>query len=248
VLDVNPENAAKAGIISEDQTGDCVDKIRFNFRKGGIFRSDVNGLSREETMMLDVLANFDWKRGMYFSSPGGSDVAKALYSEGLLQNLGQVHGLSPLNRKTAEDDARVKMYENVMETYDYANLHEKSVLVDYYVRRHTDQYRNNFVELASKYASEYRRVENQNARQLNDSLSPKNKGDAEVYADKVEEIILYSMEKLPIDKVFDFGEPRAIGKRLPNGRQIHSDGVLPDYINILYEVGKTETANEIAMK
>jgi MFS family permease len=248
VLDVNPENAAKAGIISEDQTGDCVDKIRFNFRKGGIFRSDVNGLSREETMMLDVLANFDWKRGMYFSSPGGSDVAKALYSEGLLQNLGQVHGLSPLNRKTAEDDARVKMYENVMETYDYANLHEKSVLVDYYVRRHTDQYRNNFVELASKYASEYRRVENQNARQLNDSLSPKNKGDAEVYADKVEEIILYSMEKLPIDKVFDFGEPRAIGKRLPNGRQIHSDGVLPDFINILYEVGKKETANKIAMK
>ena len=56
------------------------------------------------------------------------------------------------------------------------------------------------------------------------------------------------MEKLPLDKVFDFGEPRAIGKRLPNGRQIYSDGVLPDYINILYEVGKTETANEIAME
>jgi MFS family permease len=248
VLDVNPENAAKAGIISENQKNQCVDKIRFNFRKGGIFRSDVNGLSREETMMLDVLANFDWTRGMYFSSPGGSDVAKALFSEGLLQNLGQVHGLSPLNRNAAEDDARKKMYENVMEVYDYANLHEESVLVDYYVRRHTDQYRNNFVELASKYASEYRRVKNKNGRSQNDTLSPVNSEDAEVYADKVEKVIRYSMEKLPMSKVFDFGEPRAIGRRLPNGRQIHTDGVIPEYINILYEVGKKETANDIAME
>ncbi|PHR48723.1 MAG: hypothetical protein COA32_04435 [Fluviicola sp.] len=249
VLDVNPENAVKAGIISEDQVGQCVDKVRFNFRKGGIFRSDVNGLSREETMMLDILANFDWKRGIYFSSPGGSDVSKALYSEGLLQNLGQVHGLSPLNRNAAEDDAREKMYENVMEEYDYANLNEEGVLVDYYVRRHTTQYRNNFVELASKYVGEYRGVQNKIERQRNDTISVSSKiEDPEKYADKVEEIILFAMEKLPLDKVFDFGEPRAVGKRLPNGRQIYSDGVMPDYINILYEVGKTETANEIAME
>jgi hypothetical protein len=56
------------------------------------------------------------------------------------------------------------------------------------------------------------------------------------------------MEKLPMDKVLDFGEPRAVGRRLPNGRQIHTDGVLPEFINMLYEVGKKETANEIAME
>ncbi|MEX2483013.1 MAG: DUF2723 domain-containing protein [Brumimicrobium sp.] len=242
VLDVNPENAAKAGIISEDQVNNCVNKIRFNFRKGRIFRSDVNGLSREETMMLDILANFDWTRGMYFSSPGGSDVAKALYAEGLLQNLGQIHGLSPLKDESFEDDARDRMYKNVMETYDYANLHEESVLVDYYVRRHTDQYRNNFIELASKYVNEYRAASKNNVDSLNDDSNK----DADFYADKVEEIIQYSLEKLPIDKVYDFGEPRAIGRRLPNGRQIHTDGVLPEFINALYEVGKTETGNKLA--
>lgn len=245
VLDVNTENAVKAEIIDEDQVNDCRDKIRFNFRKGGLFRSDINGLSREEVMMLDILANFDWSRGIYFSSPGGSDVAKALYAEGLVQNYGQIHGLSPLVEQVAQEDSRAQMFENIIEKYDYANLSADGVLVDYYVRRHTDQYRNSFIDLASGYAAAYKRAEQRAQRDTSGNTS-RYKEEMQQNADKVEEIIAFSLEKLPIDKVFDFGEPRAIGRRLPNGQQIFTDGVMPEYIRVLYDVKKVDLANDLA--
>src|SRR5690554_2776402 len=72
--------------------------------------------------------------------------------------------------------------------------------------------------------------------------------DAQYYADKVENIIAFSLEKLPINKVFDFGEPRATGRKLSNGQEIYSDGAIPDYIQALYHVDKTELADELAIE
>ncbi len=245
VLPVNIENAVKAGIISQEYADQAEKEIRFNFRKGGMFGSDVRGLSREEVMMLDILANFEWKRGIYFSSPGGSDVAKALYSQGIVQNYGQVHGLTPLKGIAANNYSRDLMYENVIEKYDYGNLGAEGVLVDYYTRRHTSQYRNSFIDLVTKYIDDYERAK---ARPDNDSMAVTNSKDAQYYADKIEKIITFSLEKLPISKVFDFGEPRGTGRRLPNGEQVHSDGAIPDYIKALYQVGKTETAEKLAIE
>lgn len=247
VLPVNAENAVKAEVITEDQIDDCRKTVRFNFRKGGLFRSDIRGLSREEVMMLDILANFDWKRGIYFSSPGGSDVAKALYAEGLVQNYGQIHGLSPLKEAAAKKDGRKQMYENIVNKYDYANLAEEGVLVDYYVRRHTDQYRNSFIDLASNYVAAYRRAK-RNMEQDTTGNTSKYKKEMQHNADRVAEVIAFSLKKLPIDKVFDFGEPRGIGRRLPNGRQIYTDGVMPEYIKVLYDVDKNEEAANLTRK
>lgn len=243
VLPVNIENAVKAGIISEEYAGLADKEIRFNFRKGGMFRSDVGGLRREETMILDVLANFDWTRGIYFSSPGGSEVSKALYGQGFVHNFGQVHGLTPLRNDVAESFVREVMYENVVNKYDYANLAAEGVLVDYYTRRHTTQYRNSFLDLSSKYLSEYEKVKD---RSVNDSSA--NMKPAQYYADKVEEIIAFSLEKLPINKVYDFGEPRASGRRLANGDDAASDGAIPDFVQILYRAGKTEAAEKLAIE
>ncbi|PWH85952.1 glycosyltransferase family 117 protein [Brumimicrobium oceani] len=242
VLPVNVENAVEAGIISEEYVDQAESELRFNFRKGGMFNSDVRGLSREEVMMMDILANFDWKRGIYFSSPGGSDVAKALYGQGIVHNYGQVHGLTPIKREAANDYVRDLMYENIINKYDYANLAEDGVLVDYYTRRHTSQYRNSFIDLVSKYISDYELSKNAGAS------SSSNLKDTEFYADRIESIINHSLEKLPIDKVFDFGEPRATGRRLPNGEQVYSDGAVPDYVKALFQVGKNESAEKLAIE
>ena len=247
VLPVNAKNAADAGIIDTDQIKDCRKELRFDFKKGGLFRSDVNGLSREEVMMMDILANFDWTRGIYFSSPAGSDLAKALYGRGFVQNYGQVHGVSPLTKNAAEEDSKERMYANIIEKYHYANLSEEGVLVDYYVRRHTDQYRNSFIDLASKYAAAYASAKSKLQRDTTGNAD-RFKDEMQMNAEKVAEVISYSLEKLPIDKVFDFGEPRGIGKRLTNGTQISTDGVMPEYIKVLYDVGQNEMANNLAQE
>ncbi|RFC53132.1 glycosyltransferase family 117 protein [Brumimicrobium aurantiacum] len=244
VLDVNVENAVEAGIISEEYADQAESEIRFDFRKGMYFRSEVRGLSREEVMMMDILANFDWKRGIYFSSPGGSDVAKALLGAGVVQSFGQVHGLVPLMGSAGEKFSREVMFNNLINEYDYANLNGEGVLVDYYTRRHTAQYRNNYVELASKLASAYRNAKNSN---VTDSSEASQNSPA-YYADKVETVIAHSLEKLPIDKVLDFGEPRATGRQLSTGDGIPSDGAIPDFIQALYQVDKNEMADELAIE
>lgn len=228
ILPVNPDNALKSGVISEKERNLCEKEIRFSFAKGRMFSSDVNGLSREEVMMLDILANFEWKRGIYFSSPGGSDVAKSFYGDGRLVSYGQTSVLTPLKLQYVAENSKRVSYDNIMNKYDYGNVKQKGVLVDYYLRRHTAQYRSSFIELAAMYAQDYR---------TNPSTET---------ADKVEEIILYGMTELPMDRVLDMGEPRAVGKRLPNGQQISTDGRLSDFISILYQVDKIEYGNKLA--
>lgn len=244
VLPVNAENAVKAGIIPEKYAANALKDIRFHFRKGGQFRADVNGLPRQEVMMLDILANFDWSRGIFFSSIVGSEVSKALFNSGLLASYGQINGLVPLNRNDLEAYSREVTYQNIMHEFDYANLAEDGVLVDYYTRRHTDQYRNNFVDLASRYLGEYDRAKNASVL---DTLSDDIKS-PEYYAKRIEEIIRYSLEKLPIDKVYDFGEPRGISSQLTETDRVYIDGALPDMIRILYEVGSNELADELAIE
>lgn len=255
ILPVNAENAVEAGLITKDQIGECEDQIKFSFTRGRMFSSDVRGLSREEVMMLDILANFEWKRGIFFSSPGGSDVAKAFYGDGRLQNLGQVHGLSPLKPRAMTDDAQEKLYKFVMEVYDYGNLKGDGVLVDYYVRRHTSQFRSSFLDAAMLYAQDYimeaqgglDKFELENL----DSLVGSPIGDvdskkAKYYADIVEDIIRKAMEELPICKVYDMGEPRSVGRRLSNGSVIAMDGRMPDIVAVLYQVDKIDYGNEVA--
>ncbi|HLV40807.1 MAG TPA: DUF2723 domain-containing protein [Brumimicrobium sp.] len=246
VLPVNVENAVKAEIISEEFADKALTEIRFDFRKGGQFGSDVNGLSREEVMMLDIMANFEWNRGIYFSSVVGSNVSKALYNKGLLASFGQINGVVPLKRSDLELYAREKMYENTMDKYDYGNLSADGVLVDYYTRRHTDQYRNNFLELSTKYLAEYANAKQQASF---DSVPGQvERKDPQYYADKIENILRFSLEKLPIDKVFDFGEPRGVNAMLTDRDRVHVDGAMPDYIRVLYEVDKIELADQLAIE
>jgi len=246
VLPVNVENAVKAEIIPAEYANKALKELRFDFRKGGQFGSDVSGLSREEVMMLDILANFDWNRGVFFSSIVGSNVSKAFYNRGYLANLGQISGLTPLNRDDMEEYSKEIMHDNIMNKFDYANLASDGVLVDYYTRRHTNQYRNSFLELASKYLSEYADAALSNH---NDTLPAKpGQENAQHYADKIESIMRYSLEVLPIDKVYDFGEPRPVGAQLTERDRLYLDGVIPDYISILNQVGKTELANELAIE
>jgi hypothetical protein len=58
ILPVDSKNAAESGVIAATDQNLCEKEIRFSFRKDNVFfRQDVQGLSREEVMMLDILAN-----------------------------------------------------------------------------------------------------------------------------------------------------------------------------------------------
>ncbi len=256
ILPVNKENAVKSGVIRKDQKENCLDELRFNFEE--------RGLTREQVMMLDVLANNDWKRGIYFSSPGGSDVSIALYTRGYIKQNGLVFELSPLNQ--LNERYSEKMFANLTKTYKYGAMSNPKVLTDYYTRRHTSQYRAHFASLADDFLSKADQItQTGNVKLLNSQLLRKNGQAARAnqlekaaegvdvkvaaYKQKALELIHYSLKVMPADVVIDYGEPTSNGReKYTNGAvslNSYSDGILHDYVRILYKAGDQKGAESL---
>lgn len=253
VYPVNVDNAVKSGVILESQRKNCVKEIRFEF--------DKRGLTREQVMMLDIIANNNWKRGISFSSPGGSDVSLALYRRGHVKQNGMVFELSPLDNPNDRYNDE-KMYDNLMKKYDYGTMSDPNVLTDYYARRHTDQYRLHFLSLAEEFISKAFNAENQNdqiksilksGQQVANMPEMVSEEKIKEYKTKAKNLIYRSLEVMPAAVVFDYGEPSANGN--PNdvyevdGLKLtkYSDGVLHDYVGILYMVGDKKGAEKLGM-
>ena len=132
-LKVNKENALKAKIITKNDFDTCPDYISINIS---------STLQRDQIMILDILANFDWKRGIYFSSLG-NDVAQSL--QPYLKKNGVGYELNPMGGGVNLE----KMYANLMKNYSFGNMADPSVITDYYARRHTSTYRKLFLSLAN---------------------------------------------------------------------------------------------------
>ena len=259
IYDVNAENAVKSGVITSAEVPQCMKNIEFNFSE--------RGLTREQVMMLDVIANNEWKRGIFFASPAGSDVAMALYRARLLKQNGLAYELSPLTDKGSPINTD-KMYKHLMETYNYGLMNKPGVLTDYYTRRHTRQYRTHFEVLAESYlrlGEEAEQVKSRGTSFIdmirmqgqealaNRTLNIYNNADSLMQTSnkKAIEVIERSLAVMPIDLVFDHGEPNT-GNDVYNynGIQVRSmtDGSLHNYVNILFRAGAKKRANEVGME
>ena len=271
IIPIDGDKAVASGLINEGEKVNCKDELRISFAKGGVFRSDVSRLTREEVMMLDVIANNEWERAIYYSSPYGSEVSKALYSAGALVPHGSVYALTPLKQGAAQDNSRLATYKLYMEDYKYGNLKGESVEADYYVRRHTNQYRRDFFNLASDYAEIYNKKYANQIAQLDmaleagdasneDSLRKQRKAlndRARGLRDTVRQILSKSMEEMPVDRVLDYSDPMANGALSLNvqvdgkmqRRQVgqnYVDGMLANYVILLYQVEALEEGDALA--
>lgn len=261
ILPVNKTNAVKSQVITADEASEIAKEIRFTI--------DKQYLTREQVMMMDILANNDWKRPIYFSSPYGSAVSIALYQAGHVKQNGLVYELSPVKAQNNNPMHMSKMYNNLMNVYSYGKMNQKGVLTDYYSRRHTSQYRTNFARLAEAYVRdaefEANRKENYTPqierlratgnKNLADSLQNLIAGaDGRIKTDKAHAIALIkkSLEVMPVELVIDYGEPNPDGRELKGNRgasfQSFSDGSLHDYVSILYRAGDKVAAEKLGMQ
>jgi hypothetical protein len=212
-------------------------------------------------MMLDILANNDWKRGIYFSSPGGSDVSIALYKRGYVKQNGMAFELSPLNEMN--NRYADEMYDNLMKNYVFGAMNNPDVLTDYYTRRHTSQYRLHFASLADDYLMRAdnedqmrkQKLKNIDILRKNGQTAQANQLDASLkgvdekiatYKKKAKALINRSLNVMPADVVIDYGEPQMDGRKeyMLDGVQIPSygDGILHDYVGLLYRAGDKNSA------
>lgn len=256
ILPVNKENVLKSGLVSQADAAKIQDEVKF--------RIDKQAITREQVMMLDVMANNDWKRNIYFSSVAGSDVSIALYTSGYVKQNGMVFALTPLRDQQILDTE--KMFKNLMQVYSYGKMNKKGVLTDYYTRRHTSQFRDHFSRLADALLREVDNAERQKMVYGPQIKSLKSIGRAQT-ADSLQqivseaekrtvnnkkmaiELIKKSIEVMPVDLVIDYGEPQPARDDYEVSPGVsfesYSDGVLHDYVGILYRAGDKAGAEKL---
>ena len=230
-LKVNKNNALAAGTINKSQAVKCPSNILFEFNT-----ERDSYLARDEIMMMDIVANNDWKRGIYFSSNRGSSFSIALLSAGYIKQVGVAYELSPMGGEPMFYNLS-KMYKNITQTYEYGKMNDPKVLTDYYARRHTQQYRSNFLLLAEQF------------------IAKKDFKKAIFLLDK-------SLELMPLENVLDFGEVNQcdpftslkINSEHLNysyqGEEANAkcSGSLHEYVQLYFLAGNKKKATDLGLK
>jgi len=189
------------------------DKIRIPVDKNSIIKNKVvaakyydsivpyididikgNALYKNRLMMLDIVANNDWKRPIYFSG-GAFDNEDYLWMKNYLQLDGMVYKLVPLKTAASKDASPIdmgqidsdKMYSVVMK-WDWGNSESDKIYHDPETRRNSITYRTNLARLMDKLIAEGKK-------------------------DKAQNIIDLAMTKMPLDKFgyYSVVEPFARG-------------------------------------
>ena len=127
-ITVDKEKVIAKGVVSPENADLIVDEMLWTINKEYIQKNDM--------MVLEILANNNWERPIYFVSTGGdSDLGLSEY----LQHEGFAYRLVPI--KTAPDYYSVgrmnveKVYANYMENFKWGGLEHSDVMIDHNVQR-----------------------------------------------------------------------------------------------------------------
>ena len=177
---VNKANALKSGIVAAKDADKIVDYIDITINEIGITKNQI--------LMLDILANFDWKQPLYFTGGSNSD-GEYIWLKDYLQLDGMAYKLVPIktpmktydvngkvtSEKTMFDMGRIdseKMY-NYFQKLDWRNINDGKIYIDEQTRKNSISMRNNMLRLAETFLLEGNKK-------------------------KAEEILDLSLEKMPI--------------------------------------------------
>ena len=122
LIPVNRENAIAAGLVPEAMQDSIVDYISLEISGSNITKFDL--------IMLDILANYDWSRPIYFVSHNETKLGL----EPWLQFDGFVYKLVPFLNDYANREATVDadaLYERIMHDYRFESLADTTIHIDY---------------------------------------------------------------------------------------------------------------------
>lgn len=244
------KNAVKENqVIPESDYGKIVDTIKWTVPKSYLFKNDL--------MIVDLIANFDWKRPVYFAGTADNQTYVGLVNYFSMEGLN--YKFVPIKTESKNPNAfgkidTEKMYDNFMNKYRWGNMNGKGVYVDYYSRRLTNNYRLQFLNLANALMEEGKEddrkinyytvqikmaedsIKNNVARagvadrikNLNDLLAVTEQRKAEKF-EKSKKVIHYSLEVMPEENV-------------------PFDRIMPSYVPTCYEIGDDSLGNHLVRR
>ena len=148
-IPVNKENVLSSGLVKEKDAHLILDYIDIDLPK--------TALPKNRIMMLDIMANNDWKRPIYFSG-GSFDKAEYIWMKDYLQLDGLAYKLVPIKTKnrSAFELGRIDtelMYDVVM-SWEWGNSGSDKIYHDPQTRTQGLSFRSNLARLTEKLIEE----------------------------------------------------------------------------------------------
>ena len=198
---VNKANVLESGIVKPKDEAEIVPYIDLKITGGALYKNRL--------LMLDIIANNDWKRPIYFTGGAFSDedyiwMKDYLQLDGLCYKLVPIK--TPVDRANPFDMGRVDsdlMYDKVM-SWDWGNSGSDDIYHDVETRKNGITYRGNLARLMEQLIHE-----NQ--------------------FDKAEKVADLAMAKMPVDKFgfYTLLEPYITGYyeigKTDKARQLYKD-------------------------
>ncbi len=141
-LTIDKEQVIANGVVSADQADLIVDEVKWELKGQGIYKNQM--------MVLDILANFNWETPIYFAITVGADNFMGL--DKYFQLEGLAYRFVPILAQSKDEQtgaiAEELMYDNIMNKFNWGNMQDPNVYLDETNRRMTLNFRNNFSRLA----------------------------------------------------------------------------------------------------
>ena len=135
---VNKENVLANGIVQQKKEDEILDTLTIEFKEDALYKNEL--------VMLNILANNNWKRPIYFSGGSFGD-ADYLWMKNYLQLDGLTYKLvpikSPIDPENPLEMGRIdteKMYE-IVTGWNWGNMGDPDIYHDRSTRRNSISYR-----------------------------------------------------------------------------------------------------------
>jgi hypothetical protein len=158
-IPVNKENVLKSGIVKPEDADKIVDYIDIKIDRG---------ITKNRILMLDILANNDWKQPIYFTGGSNAD-EEYIWLKDYLQLDGLGYKLVPIktpmtvvnpdgskSKKSLFDMGRIdpeKMYSNIKK-WNWRNINDGKIYLDEQSKRNAISMRNALMRLSTAFAAQ----------------------------------------------------------------------------------------------
>ncbi|MFK8061322.1 MAG: DUF2723 domain-containing protein [Polaribacter sp.] len=150
-IPVNKEMVLKNGIVAQKDADKILPYIDVTISDGLIMKNRI--------LMLDILANNNWERPIYFTGGANAD-EEYLWLKDYLQLDGMAYKLvpikTPMGRKSLFDMGRIdpeKMYKNIQK-WEWRNINDGKIYLDEQTKRNSISMRNSLMRLSEAFAKE----------------------------------------------------------------------------------------------
>lgn len=151
-IPVDSATVVQNGTVAPEDADKIVNQVEFDINRNYVMKADL--------MILDLLANFGWKRPIYFAVTVGSE--SYLNLDDYFQLEGLAYRFVPIKSERSPDGqtGRVNdkgMYDNMVNKFLWGNMSDPRVYLDQNNLNMTMNLRNNFSRLAETLLTEGKR-------------------------------------------------------------------------------------------